>query len=418
MLDIDVGYGPFPWRFESVSVSLLDAAASSQTLRSLAVGGTFGLATLEALGDVTEFNPMIRSLSFYPDEFTYGNFDVVIAEALEYNHGLTSISIGSDLGVWRVDIRALVNRVCRRNKETLFALNQLRNSLLFLARLTEGGFHSLRSRTFRNKVMEMLWPSEHVFVCLKGEVSWATAGSQQDVVVGTDAATVEDRSEVAAPPDEFVADHIDPPAVICPLEAAMTQEEHRISFVEHRIASEHAGSCPAARAPPDGRKVVLLTFSASSPELDEALFSSSATEVARCQGANLRPEWAHRMKIFVGNVGPQHVEPPFFDVEQSTHSHVLVYEDDVEDLLRELQDGKGLPLRICKVKGFKARNNFPALPQEHSLIDQSSHSLDSLSVSTLADHSTEIEVVVRNTFFEIIVAAGASSTDKASAHTF
>lgn len=155
-------------------------------------------------------------------------------------------------------------------------------------------------------------------------------------------------------------EHDEAPSCITPAEAACSSNELWASGVEALISGRPR---EVARK---RREKVLLTFSRSTPLLDQALLASSPAQVAISNGVDVQPAWAHPAKIFVEDVGPEHVEPPFLDTMASMSSQVVLYEDDVDDLLEEI---KHLSYSFRKVKPSLAG---PVLPEEASLFGISS----------------------------------------------
>jgi len=151
-------------------------------------------------------------------------------------------------------------------------------------------------------------------------------------------------------------EHAEPPAYILPEEAAQTADELWATNVEvafERSPNEFVQS---------SRETVLLTFSRASEPLDVALLASGAAQAAIAIGVDVKPQWAHGAKIFVNS----HVEAPFMDPMAMHGGHVLVYKDEVDDLLTDL---KHLPYTIRKLKPTASRRVFP----EHlSLLEVSS----------------------------------------------
>ena len=153
-----------------------------------------------------------------------------------------------------------------------------------------------------------------------------------------------------------------------------------------------------------------VVFSRSSQVLDDALLATSIAEVARSKGVDPKPHFARGAKIFADGVGPEHLEPPFIDVTATMSRHIIMYEDDVDDLVQELAEK--LPYSIRKIKPSES---LRALPEKHSLMDVSPHAtadgVESVSsasevvvfnVPSVKDTAV-VEVVVRNTFIDVFV---------------
>mmetsp|Transcript_104584 Transcript_104584/g.326157 ORF Transcript_104584/g.326157 Transcript_104584/m.326157 type:complete len:491 (+) Transcript_104584:1-1473(+) len=155
-----------------------------------------------------------------------------------------------------------------------------------------------------------------------------------------------------------LVEHAEPPAHISPEEATRTSDSLWASGIDALNAPRPATSVDRPRG------VALLTFSRSSPALDEAVLASSPAQVARAAGVDVQPEWARGAKVLAAGLGPEHLEPAF--LEKSMPRHVMLYDDDVDDLLDE---PRGLPYEIRKVKPVGA---LPAQPGALSLAVASS----------------------------------------------
>lgn len=150
------------------------------------------------------------------------------------------------------------------------------------------------------------------------------------------------------PRDIELVEHDEPPAHIPPEEAACTSAQLWASGI-----NTLSRPSPAVSTVPR-RPKVLLTFSRSSLALDRSLLASSPAEVARAEGIDVQPEGARGMKVFVAGFGPEHLEPPF--LEEAMPRQVVLYKDDVDDLLAELSH---LPYEIRKVKPTGALPEHP-----------------------------------------------------------
>jgi len=152
------------------------------------------------------------------------------------------------------------------------------------------------------------------------------------------------------------------------------------------------------------RLVALLTFSRSSPELGEALSKTSAALVATMHGVDIKPPWAHGATILVPELSTADLEPPFLDPSAIMPRHVVLFEDDVDEVLEDLSDKLAYSFRK-----LKPSRNLPILADELSLLDASSWvaSIEeevTSSDSALAgeDESKQIlEVIVHSTFFDL-----------------
>lgn len=134
-----------------------------------------------------------------------------------------------------------------------------------------------------------------------------------------------------------------------------------------------------------------------SDKLKAALLDNSQAEVARVYSVDVLPGWVAGAKVFIHDICADDFNPSLIDMLK--RSDVLMYEDDVCDLLRELKEDKNFPFKVRKVKALEG---LPSLPEELSLMNMSSHGFtksDAASVSSSG--SSEIVVNVRNTFWEI-----------------
>merc|ERR1712032_312946 len=98
--------------------------------------------------------------------------------------------------------------------------------------------------------------------------------------------------------------------------------------------------------PSISQQVVVLVFSRASRQLDEALLNSQLARDALARGIDTRPSWAYGAKIFVDGMGPETLKAPC--LPQLMPSHVVIYEEDEDDLMKALR--QLLPYRIMKRK--------------------------------------------------------------------
>lgn len=254
-------------------------------------------------------------------------------------------------------------------------------------------------------------------VCSQGDRFDKAAGSTEeleimdteDILHGEVAATVwpveAEIDKVEGPTEESVIMdilHEEVAAVVCPSEAAATGTQLWASSVE----ASAQGCVKAPHGLPSARRVTYLTFSRSSPALDAAMLASSIAVVAKLHDVDIQPSWARGAKIFVAGCGPEHLEAPFLDAMGMMPSHVVLYADDIDDFLGDLQH---LSYTIRKVK---PRDATPLLPDDLSLMHVSPHVGSTSASSSIGQvgereidqgSSLVLEVVVRNTFFELSV---------------
>jgi len=153
--------------------------------------------------------------------------------------------------------------------------------------------------------------------------------------------------------------HSDPPTLIDQQESAQIAEERWASCIDYlQERHESSGANP-------GQNVVVLTFSRASAELDAVLMQSVPAQSAILSGVDIKPNWAGGAKIFVPNVGPD-IDMPWLD--HLLPSNVIMYEDDVADLMEALREA--LAYRIMKRKPYAAGLCY--VPKEGSLMAVSS----------------------------------------------
>lgn len=149
--------------------------------------------------------------------------------------------------------------------------------------------------------------------------------------------------------DSIVTDLISRPpspvAELSPEEAAEIAGERWASWVQDRawdavLSDEHL---PA--------KLVVLRFSRHERILEDVVLHSEVARKAAMQRADLCPPWANGAKVLLPDVRPE-----FFDQELE-HFNVVVREEDVLELLRELEEK--LPHRNRQLKAGFGRSMVP-----------------------------------------------------------
>jgi len=201
---------------------------------------------------------------------------------------------------------------------------------------------------------------------------------------------------------ENMIEHSEVGAIISPEEAALVAE-HQWSTGISSLGCAHP---QVTNGPNGGRSVMLLKFSRSSQELDEAVLASPLACQAVADGMNVKPDWARGAKVLVQNLGPEHVEAPL--IELLGPQHVFIDADEESLLFAALEH---LPYRIRKLKpvGGKrhvpGRNSLCALSSSPPNICEEVGSCCSsaLSVEEHEDQcgsSGDIDIQVRRTFID------------------
>lgn len=170
----------------------------------------------------------------------------------------------------------------------------------------------------------------------------------------------------------------------------MMQEQLRLSFIEDRIASE--SSQPILEV---GRRApVMLSFSRISEALETALLSTSAAEVARGKLVDVKPAWANGAKVLVEGIQADDLHEALRSCLCS--SKLLLYQDDVEDLLTELKNT--VPFKIRKLKG---QGVAAVVPENLSTLTDFSDDFGSVADASVASSQQDEEVTatVHNTFW-------------------
>lgn len=378
------------------AIYLADVLGGHITLRSFSFDGCIGDDACVMLVESLCGNEYLREIELSINEANPAPEQRAVEEmkrVLDENYTLVAISITN------FDEDGALSIICDNVSKRNQSLWAQRRALKTLAQFNGYGFDNLASLSFRNKILEFFVPQAFAFQsslhtgAVKVDAREVSEAPGQIFVDGLEA------------PAEFVADHDELPAVIEPVEAEWLQEEQRNSFIEHRLANKIENSPNISN-----RTIVLLSFSRLSKELEVALLDSSPAEVVRADDVDVLPGWAGGAKVFVHGIGADDLNPSLLDMLKC--SSVLMYEDDVCDLIRELKEDKGLPLKLRKVKRMEG---LPSVPEELSLMNTSSHdSAESDEASDPSSDSAEFVVTVRNMFLEI--AAGSSHRSVLSAN--
>jgi hypothetical protein len=417
---------------EAAFVALAESVSQSQQLRSFALQSSLNDGAVPAFFRMLGVNSLLKEmcLGLTPENDLYpfpihvsDEVCTLLADALRENTTLCRLHLAiEDDGHIRA-LKVLKSAFCgnfslthicvevcddvdhilkRKAFSDLTSRNtsawKQRAALQTLARFADLGFASMTSLTFRNALLEHFLPPRCKFV-LPSQASLPFHGQvhvEQGEILSSGKELDSLASSSAQDVNQFV-EHQDPPALIDPVEAALTQEEQRISYIEHRLATEASESDPMPSAESNARRRVLLSFSRFSDMLESALLSSSPAEVARARGVDVQPSWARGAKIFVEDICVESLDPALLDM--LTPSRALIYEDDIEDLLREFREDKQLPYRVFKVKPL---DRMPAVPEEMSLMNTSTLAAQSSdATSSTSSTASDVVITVHNTFWRI-----------------